>query len=105
MGDSSDNLYIITGTNATNLSVTDYYGWNVEFNTTHSNGLSLEERLETIEMILGLPKRDTELEEKHPHLKKMYDEHVELCKIADHASNKYKEETEKLRTFEILKTE
>lgn len=53
------------------------------------NGLDLEERLKTIEYVLGLPERDAKIEAKYPSLKKKYDEYVK-------ALGKY-------RTFEALK--
>lgn len=65
-------------------------------------GLSVIERLKNIESILGLPERDIDLESKHPHLKELYIKHVESRKVADSIKNKYTEEMEKLRTFEIL---
>ena len=45
------------------------------------NGRDLEERLDTIEKVLQIPKRDVILEKKHPKLKKLYDEYInELSK-------------------------
>lgn len=45
------------------------------------NGQNLEERLNAIEQVLGIPERDIELEKKHPKLKKMYEEYMkELSK-------------------------
>ena len=45
------------------------------------NGRDLEERLNTIERVLTIPERDVILEEKHPKLKKLYDEYItELSK-------------------------
>jgi hypothetical protein len=45
------------------------------------NGQDLEERLNTIEKVLHIPERDVKLEEKHPKLKKLYDEYIkELSK-------------------------
>lgn len=55
------------------------------------NGLDLEERLKTIEYVLGLPERDAKIEAKYPSLKKKYDEYVK-------ALGKY-------RTFEAIKGE
>ena len=69
------------------------------------DGFSLIERLETIEMVIGLPNRDRILEEKYPHLKKLFESHVEVRKVSDYATSKYTEELEKLRTFEILNTD
>ena len=40
------------------------------------NGVDLEERLNTIERVLCIPERDVKLEEKHPKLKKLYDEYI-----------------------------
>jgi PKD repeat protein len=40
------------------------------------NGQDLEERLKTIEYVLGLPERDVTMESKYPSLKKKYDEYV-----------------------------
>ena len=45
------------------------------------NGRDLEERLDTIEKVLQIPKRDVILEKKNPKLKKLYDEYInELSK-------------------------
>ena len=40
------------------------------------NGVDLEERLNTIEKVLQIPKRDVILEKKHPTLKKLYDDYI-----------------------------
>ena len=40
------------------------------------NGVDLEERLDTIEKVLSIPERDVRIEEKHPKLKKLYDEYI-----------------------------
>ena len=49
--------------------------------TVTINGKDLEQRLETIEKVLGIPERDVELEEKHPRLRKMYEDYInELSK-------------------------
>jgi len=53
------------------------------------NGVDLEERLNTIEKVLSIPERDVRIEEKHPKLKKLYDEYI-------HALAKY-------RTFDAIK--
>lgn len=53
------------------------------------NGVDLEERLKTIEKVLLIPERDVILEQKHPKLKKLYDEYIS-------ALGKY-------RTFEAIK--
>jgi hypothetical protein len=55
------------------------------------NGVDLEERLNTIEKVLSIPERDVRIEEKHPKLKKLYDEYIA-------ALGKY-------RTFEAIKGE
>jgi hypothetical protein len=55
------------------------------------NGVDLEERLDTIEKVLSIPERDVRIEEKHPKLKKLYDEYIA-------ALGKY-------RTFEAIKGE
>jgi hypothetical protein len=55
------------------------------------NGVDLEERLKTIERVLTIPERDVRIEEKHPKLKKLYDEYIA-------ALGKY-------RTFEAIKGE
>ena len=68
------------------------------------DGLSLIERLSIIESVLGIPARDAEMEEKYPHLKALHNECVEKITSAL-ASQTYAEELEKLRTFEILKTD
>ena len=67
------------------------------------DGLSVTERLEVIELILGLPVRDADMEQKHPHLKELYKQHAERCKLVKDSTDKYAEELEKLRTFEKLK--
>lgn len=53
------------------------------------NGISLEERLGTIEKVLDIPSRDIGLEEKYPKLKKIY--------------NEYMTELEKYKTWERIK--
>lgn len=53
------------------------------------NGLDLEERLKTMEKVLQIPERDVVLEQKHPKLKKLYDEYIQ-------ALSKY-------RTWEAIK--
>ena len=55
------------------------------------NGVDLEERLNTIEKVLSIPERDVRIEEKHPKLKKLYDEYIA-------ALGKY-------RTFDAIKGE
>lgn len=40
------------------------------------NGVDLEDRLNTIEKVLSIPGRDVRIEEKHPKLKKLYDEYI-----------------------------
>jgi hypothetical protein len=40
------------------------------------NGVDLEERLNTIEKVLSIPERDVRIEEKHPKLKKLYEEYI-----------------------------
>lgn len=45
------------------------------------NGEFLDERLERIEKVLGIPPRNIEMEEKYPKLKKLYDAYIdELAK-------------------------
>ena len=53
------------------------------------NGVDLEERLKTIEKVLLIPERDVILEQRHPKLKKLYDEYILAL--------------EKYRTFERIK--
>jgi hypothetical protein len=55
------------------------------------NGLDLEERLKTIEKVLGIPERDATMEAKYPSLKKKFDEYINTL--------------EKYRTFERIKGE
>ncbi len=55
------------------------------------NGLDLEERLKTIEKVLGIPERDVTMEAKYPSLKKKFDEYINTL--------------EKYRTFERIKGE
>lgn len=66
------------------------------------DGLGIVERLNIIELVLGLPERDVELEEKHPHLKDMYLAHVDAITKVKEVDSTYTEEMAKLRTFEIL---
>ena len=40
------------------------------------NGVDLEELLITIEKVLSIPERDVRIEEKHPKLKKLYEEYI-----------------------------
>lgn len=53
------------------------------------NGLDLEERLDTIEKVLQIPKRDAIMEAKYPSLKKKFDEYITAL--------------EKYKTFERIK--
>lgn len=69
------------------------------------NNLSLLERLQVIESALGLPQRDTELEEKYPHLKEMYNKQVDAVIGSIKTDMEYTKEMEKLRTFELVKEE
>ncbi len=55
------------------------------------NGIDLEERLKTIERVLGIPERDAIMEAKYPSLKKKFDEYINAL--------------EKYRTFERIKGE
>lgn len=55
------------------------------------NGRDLEERLDIIEKVLRIPERDVILENKHPKLKKLFDEYI-------NALGKY-------RTWESIKGE
>lgn len=54
------------------------------------NGSNIEERLTTIEQVLGIPERDEQLEKEYPKLKKMY--------------NAYIKELSKCRMWQKLKT-
>ena len=67
------------------------------------NGLGIAERLTIIETMLGLPVRDVELENKHPHLKNLYQAHIAAMAHDGKKNTAYTEEMKKLRTFEILK--
>jgi hypothetical protein len=81
--------------------IEDYYGWKSQSPDTEItdeeetditiDGFSLRERLITLEKLAGLPKRDADLEAKHPHLKEMYDAYVN--------------ELQKLKVFDRLVTE
>jgi hypothetical protein len=53
------------------------------------NGINLEERLDTIERVLAIPKRDAIMEAKYPSLKKKFDEYINAL--------------EKYKTFERIK--
>lgn len=57
----------------------------------HINGIDLEERLEIIERVLGIPERDIAMEAKYPSLKKKFDDYINSL--------------EKYRTFERIKGE
>lgn len=59
--------------------------------TVKINGIDLEERLNIIERILMIPKRDVTLEDKYPSLKKKFDEYINTL--------------EKYQTFERIKGE
>ena len=94
-------IYTTTGTGTTNWSTPNNYDQVLTVNAGKShptlevkgnlviNGVDLEERLNTIEKVLRIPKRDVILEKKHPKLKKLYDEYIT-------ALGKY-------RTFEAIK--
>jgi hypothetical protein len=53
------------------------------------NGIDLEERLEIIERVLGIPERDATIEAKYPSIKKKFDEYINSL--------------EKYRTFDRIK--
>lgn len=53
------------------------------------NGINVEERLNAIERVLGIPERDAIMEAKYPSLKKKFDEYINTL--------------EKYRTFERIK--
>jgi hypothetical protein len=55
------------------------------------NGIDLEERLNIIERVLMIPKRDATLEDKYPSLKKKFDDYINTL--------------EKYQTFEHIKGE
>lgn len=55
------------------------------------NGEDLNERLERIEILLNIPTRDIEMEERHPKLKKMWED--------------YNRELAKYKTWSALKGE
>ena len=59
--------------------------------TVKINGIDLEERLNIIERILMIPKRDATLEDKYPSLKKKFDDYINTL--------------EKYQTFEHIKGE
>ncbi len=53
------------------------------------NGISVEERLSTIEKVLNIPTRDAIMEEKYPKLREIYDQ--------------YRYELEKYKTWQRIK--
>lgn len=53
------------------------------------NGISVEERLSTIEKVLNIPTRDAIMEEKYPKLREIYDQ--------------YRHELEKYKTWQRIK--
>lgn len=55
------------------------------------NGIDLEERLQIIEKVLGIPERNAEMESKYPSLKKKFDDYINSL--------------EKYKTFERIKGE
>jgi len=59
--------------------------------TVKINGIDLEERLNIIERILMIPKRDATLEDKYPSLKKKFNDYINTL--------------EKYQTFEHIKGE
>jgi len=95
--------------NITDITIAEPYTYDNSISIdgdVNIKGRDLEERLRTIEQILGLPDRDIELEKKHPHLTEMYNDHVDIImkntsKIFE-LYDKYEKEVEKLRTWEIL---
>ena len=103
------NAVTIGLSNITTNTVTNPYTYDNSISIdgdVNIKGRDLEERLRTIEQILGLPDRDIELEKKHPHLTEMYNDHVGIImkntsKIFE-LYDKYKKEVEKLKTWEIL---
>ena len=103
------NAVTIGLSNITTNTVTNPYTYDNSISIdgdVNIKGRDLEERLRTIEQILGLPDRDIELEKKHPHLTEMYNDHVGIImkntsKIFE-LYDKYEKEVEKLKTWEIL---
>jgi len=103
------NAVTIGLSNITTNTVTNPYTYDNSISIdgdVNIKGRDLEERLRTIEQILGLPDRDIELEKKHPHLTEMYNDHVDIImkntsKIFE-LYDKYEKEVEKLKTWEIL---
>ena len=62
------------------------------------------QRIERLEELLGLPKRDFDLETKHPELRDLYEEQVQKVKqtLAGIDYSEYTEEVEKKRVWERL---
>jgi hypothetical protein len=73
------------------------------------NGRDLEDRLCTIEQLLGLPVRDVDLEVKFPHLVDIYEGCVAelVTRVAESTAlhKKYTDEIEKAKTWERLSNE
>jgi hypothetical protein len=77
-GAGSNGTYYTTGTVTSNpVMYVNQASTSLEVNgSVVINGQDLEERLKTIEYVLGLPERDVTMESKYPSLKKKYDEYV-----------------------------
>jgi len=89
-----DDVITVTNNNNTGISINGDNGrWD------------LEDRIKTIEKVVGIPTRDYNLEEKHPHLKDMFDEHIKKIGKVLHSSEEYEAECEKLRTWETISKE
>lgn len=67
--------------NSSVLTVDNNTGLQVNGNVK-INGKDLEERLDNIEKVLGIPETDPEMFRKYPSLKKKYDDYInELAKL------------------------
>jgi len=99
----------VTVTNNNGLQITGEDGpWDLEDRIKTIEkvvGWDLEDRIKTIEKVVGIPTRDYNLEEKHPHLKDMFDEHIKKIGKVLHSSEEYEAECEKLRTWETISKE
>lgn len=70
---------------------------------TDRGAFDIDERLRDIERAVGIPERDYNLEEKHPHLRELFYGYIRKLNDFQNEQNAYVKELERLKTFERLK--
>jgi hypothetical protein len=106
MEDDNDSNYAITINDSSLWDETDYmadYG-SYSATPTWTLSTSADDRLDVIEQVLGIPKRDIELEALHPELRELYEAQIEKVKqtLASVDYSEYTEACDKKRAWDIL---